>query len=305
MRFRIDAPATSTRRFVLPDERSTAPALPVEDRPFRPHVWGLGVARQPHTRSTKALAPSRTSSRPVEAQAGSRGLFKVHAPVGPRKGRTILDFVAASDRPMVAFMGTIQLRIDRDSVDLGRLELGIMALAIDHDTSKLMGRITEATIHPGRLDMLAEAGATPIARSAMTEISDLMRAGFSPGFLIHEVRILDEDDDSYDPDQYMQIVCEKWEPYEISSTAIPRSPDARLKGVASMNSAIMDAPELVSTSDLIGLSLAAGRQVLASGQGSERQRSKLAEFYKVFDAGLERGLSRDVAAGAAKSLTGI
>ena len=62
---------------------------------------------------------------------------------------------------------------------------------------------------------------------------------------------------------------------------------------------------VVSTSDMTGLSLAAAREVLRSGGGSERQRAKLTEFYKVFDAGLERGLSRDVAAAAAKAETGL
>ena len=226
-------------------------------------------------------------------------------PVAPRKGRTVLDFVAATDAEMDSFMGTIKLKIDAESVDLSRLESGVMALALDHDTTRLMGRVVEGTIYDGRLDMKAEVGDTPTARSAMAEIDDLTRAGFSPGFLISKVRILDEDDESYDPDQYMQVVCEKWEPYEISSTAIPRNRDARLKGVASMGDVIMDAPDLVSTSDLVGMSLAAGREVLASGQGTERQRAKLEEFYKVFDAGLERGLSRDVAAAEAKAETGL
>ena len=154
--------------------------------------------------------------------------------------------MAATDAEMDGFMGTIRLEIDAESVDLSRLESGVMALAVDHNTSRLMGRVTEATVFDGRLDMKAEVGDTATATEAMREIDDLMRAGFSPGFLIHEVRILDEDDDSYDPDQYMQVVCTKWEPYEVSSTAIPRNRDAKLRGVASMNSAIMDAPELVS-----------------------------------------------------------
>ena len=303
MRFTIDAKPIPARRFRLANERSTAPELPVEDRPFKPPARVAGGTAEAEQRRVKAQAPR---GRLGEAQAGSRGLFSVRAPVGPRKGRTVLDFVAATDAEMDGFMGTIRLQIDADSVDLSRLSGGVMALCVDHNTSALMGRVTEATVYPGRLDMVAEVGDTPTATEAMAEIDDLMRAGFSPGVLIHEVRILDEDDESYDPDQYMQICCEKWEPFEISSTAIPRNRDAKLRGVASMNSnEIMDAPELVSTSDLVGLSLAAGRQVVASGKGSAAQRSKLAEFFKLFDAGLERGLTRDVAAGAAKSLTGI
>ena len=85
-----------------------------------------------------------------------------------------------------------------------------------------MGRVVEGTIYAGRLDMLAAVGDTPTARSAMIEIDDLMRAGFSPGFLIHETETLSESDKGFDPDQYMQIAVTLWEPYEISSTAIPR-----------------------------------------------------------------------------------
>ena len=316
MRFRIGAAPVPPRRFRLPEgEHATAPApLPELDKPFKPHVWGAGVATQTRKRPVEAEAQThkRTPRRPVEAQMGAGGLYTVSAPVGPRKGRTVLEFTAATDSPMVAFLGTIQLRIDRDSVDLGRLESGVMALAVDHDVKLLMGRVTEGTIHSGRLDMKAEVGGTPTARSAMSEIDDLMRQGFSPGFIIHETEVIDPDHPDYDEDKYMQIVCEKWEPYEISSTAIPRNRDARLKGVASMGNVIaMDdvitgAPELVSREDLVGLSLAAARQVLASGKGSERQRSKLEEFFKAFDTGLENGLTRDVAAQAAKAVaTGL
>ena len=303
-RFRIDAAPTSKRRFRLPaHERATPPALPELYTHVKPHVWGEGTPRETYRRPVQ---PKRTPERPAEAQMGAGGLYTARAPVAPRKGRTVLDFVAASDSPMQAFMGTIQLRIDRDSVDLGRLELGIMSLAIDHDTTRLMGRVTEGTIHSGRLDMRAEVSNTATATEAMAEVDDLTRQGFSPGFLIHETETLSEGDRGYDESEMFQIEVTRWEPYEVSSTSIPRNPNARLRGVASMNSnAIMDAPEVLHREDMVGLSLAAGRRVLASGQGSAAQRAKLQEFFKLFDAGLERGLTRDVAAAAAKALAGI
>ena len=303
-RFRIDAKPVPVRRFRLPEgERSTAPAPLPEDKPVKAPVWGAGTPRETYRRPVQ---PKRTSKRPVQAQTGARGLFTVSAPVGPRKGRTILDFVAADETPMQAFMGTLALRITPDSVDLGRLELGIMSLAIDHDTSRLMGRVTEGTIHSGRLDMRAEVSNTATATEAMAEVDDLTRQGFSPGFLIHETETLSEGDRGYDESEMFQIEVTRWEPYEVSSTSIPRNPNARLRGVASMNSnAIMDAPEILHREDMVGLSLAAGRRVLASGQGSAAQRAKLQEFFKLFDAGLERGLTRDVAAQAAKVVSGI
>ncbi len=238
-------------------------------------------------------------------------LHTAKAPIAARKGRRVLEFTAASEYEMAGFMGTIQLRINADSVDLGRLELGLLSLAVDHDTSRLMGRITKATIHPGRLDMEAEISTTPTATEAMAEVDDLVRQGFSPGFLIHETETLSEGDPGYDEKEMFQIVVTRWTPYEISSTAVPRNPNARLKGVASMGNVIaMDdgitgAPDLVSTSDLVGMSLEAGRQVLASGKGSAAQRATLKQFYALFNAGLERGLTRDVAAAAAKAETGL
>ena len=271
-------------------------------RPVQPPPWLAGGTVEAYQRKTKAQTPR---GRLVEAQTGARGLFTVSAPVGPRKGRTVLDFVAATDSPMVAFLGTIQLRINRDSVDLGRLESGVMALAVDHDVTRLMGRVTEGTIHSGRLDMKAEVGNTPAAEIALTEIDDLMRAGFSPGFIVHASETLSEGDRGYDESEMFQIEVTRWEPYEISSTAIPRNRDAKLRGVASMSTTMLETPALVSTSDLIGLSLAAGREVLRSGSGSESQREKLAEFFNAYETGLENGLSRDVAAQAAKLVVGL
>ena len=313
MRFRIGASPVPPRRFRLPEgERSTAPALPELYTPVTPHVWGAGVARQTPKRTIKAQTPKRTSERPVEAQMAAGGLYTARAPIAPRKGRRVLEFTAASEYQMQAFMGTLALRITPDSVDLGRLGLGLLSLAVDHDAAKLMGRITEATIHPGRLDMRAEVSTTPTATNAMAEIDDLTRRGFSPGFIIHETETLSEGDPGYDETEMFQIVVTRWEPYEISSTAIPRSPDARLRGVASMNSnaiamddVITGVPEILHREDVIGLSLAAARQVLDSGKGSERQRSKLREFFTLYDAGLENGLTRDVAAQAAKAVAGI
>ena len=314
MRFRIGASPVPPRRFRLPEgEHATDPALPELDKPVTPHVWGAGAARETPRRVLKAQTHKRTPERRVQAaQTGSRALHTVSAPVGARKGRTVLDFVAASEYQMAGFMGTIQLRIDRDSVDLSRLESGVMALAVDHDVTRLMGRVVEGTIYDGRLDMRAEISTTPTATNAMSEIDDLVRAGFSPGFLILETEVIGPDHPDYDENEMFQIEVARWQPFEISSTAIPRNPNARLKGIASMGNviamddAITGAPELVSTSDLVGLSLAAARQVLDSGKGSASQRAKLTEFFTLFDAGLERGLSRDVAAQAAKAVaTGL
>ena len=309
-KFRIDGAPVLARRFVVPKGafKSKVPD-PIPDL-GNPVAVRLPMGDAPYRYAARTETPKPPANRPakplVTAQTNTRGLYTVTAPVGPRKGRTVLDFTAATDSPMASFMGTIQLEINREAVDLGRLESGIMALAVDHDTTRLMGRVTEATVGSGRLDMKAEVGDTPLAVSTLAEIDDLMRQGFSPGFIVHQSELVDESDPSYDPDQFLQIIATKWEPFEISSTSIPRNPAARLKGVASMNSdSLLQSPELLHREDLVGLSLAAGRQILKSAQGSDRQRAKLTEFYKAFDAGLESGLSRDAAATAAKASSGL
>ena len=132
--FRVAGPApTSTRRFVLPaHERSTAPAPLPADKPVKAREWGAGAGRETYKRPVQA--------RQVQAvQTGSRGLLTVKAPVGARKGRRTLDFVAADETQMQAFMGTIQLRINRDSVDLGRLENGLLSLARIHRRTPMEG----------------------------------------------------------------------------------------------------------------------------------------------------------------------
>ena len=307
MRFRIDSPAIPPRRFRLPvDERATAPALPELYTHVRPHTWGAGTPGETHKRPVGAQTPKRTSRRPVEAQMGAGGLYTARAPIGPRKGRTVLDFVAADETPMQSFMGTLALRINPDAVDLSRLESGLLSLAIDHDAGKLMGRVFEATIGSGQLAMLAEVSDTPTATNTMAEIADLTRQGFSPGFIIHATEVIDPDHPDYDEKEMFQIEVTRWEPFEISSTSIPRNPNARLRGVASMNSnAMMDAPEILHREDMVGLSLAAGRQVLRSGSGSEGQREKLEKFFSAYETGLENGLSRDKAAQAAKLVAGL
>ena len=63
--------------------------------------------------------------------------------------------------------------------------------------------------------------------------------------------------------------------------------------------------DVVTTSDVIGLSLVAAKKALDSGQGTASQLAKLKQFFALYDAGLENGLSRDKAAQAAKAVVGL
>ena len=212
----------------------------------------------------------------------------------------MLDFTCATDAAMPSMMGTISLEISRESMDWARLENGLLALAADHDPeSKLMGRITSATVRPGRLDMTAEVSTTPIAKALYSEIVDLTRTGFSPGFLLNRIEMLDDSDKDYDAAYPLQMRVTRLEIYEASASAIPRNPAAILRRRYQMSMTATNEPEIVSTDDLLGLSLAAGRVALASGQGSRKQRERLAAFFATYDDAVLSGSTRDEAARAA------
>ena len=220
---------------------------------------------------------------------------------------------------MPAMFGTVRLRCEVGSVDLSRVESGLMALAVDHDVTRLAGRVISATITPGKLDMVAEIGNTPTAKQALAEMREYMRRGFSPGFVISAAEPLPADDPAFDKD-LMQTVITDFMPYEASTTAIPRSGRALLRGIASMEGIMdgsmegrpmttqttgLDAPEIVHFDDPVGLSISAGRAALRSGKGSKLQRKRLGEFFRVFDDERAAGRSQDEAAALAKEASGI
>lgn len=260
-----------------------------------------------HDAAIKARAAERaaleksSAGRNRQRPQNGPGLFYAESPLPPRAGRDVIDFVCATEALLPSAMGTVQLSINRASVNLERLDSGLLALASDHDTTRLMGRITSATIRPGRLDMTAEIGRTPIAKELFSELRDGYRVGFSPGFLLDSVEFLDSDDPDYNAGYPVQVRVLRFTVYEVSSTAIPRSPDAILKRryTMSMKTEIVDGAEIVSTDDLLGLSLAAGRVALASGQGSRVQRERLSKFFAAYDDAVLDGKTRDESARAA------
>ena len=211
-------------------------------------------------------------------------------------------------------MGSIKLSCTPESVQLDRLSRGLLALAIDHDVTRLMGRIVSATVGGGRVEMIAEVGDTPTALRALDESDQGMRRGFSPGFLINSTAPLPKEDPDYDSKAFAQVLITSWEAYEVSSSAIPRSIDAVL--TASMNdggmmntngsgTAGMEAPALVSIDNMVELGVVTLRMALNSGQGTEEQRVKMTLFFETYDALVGRGEAEEVAAEAAKRAAGI
>ena len=309
------------RQFRLPQVERAAP----EPQPRRESPR-LQVAsdREPYRYRERDKAQTPARNRPARgdtAQTTRRGAsVTVHSPIAPRDGRTLIDFTCATSHDMPAMFGTVRLRCEVGSVDLSRVSSGLLALAIDHDTTRLMGRITSATITPGKLDMVAEIGNTPTAKQALAEMREYMRRGFSPGFVINAAEPLPSDDPAFDKD-LMQTVITDFMPYEASTTAIPRSGRALLRQIASMEGTTMNgsmevrpmttqtqglqAPEIVSFDDPVGLSISAGRAALRGGKGSQRQRQKLAAFFRIFDDERAAGRTQDEAAALAKEAAGI
>lgn len=235
-----------------------------------------GTSRR--SRGRRSGSPSASSS------------FTVRAPMAPREGRSVVRFTAATPRFMASLLGAVRLRIDRESIDLERLSSGLLALVDGHDTTRLLGRVTEATITPeGALEMAAEMGTTGRSRTALREMRDGSRAGYSPGFFINDVAVVDESDDGY------KWEVTQWGPYEVSSTPIPRNPEALHIATmeASMStSALADAhtqgPVVVSFDDPAGLSLALVRAALDNPATSDKHRHRL----QVFEASVERALAQ-------------
>ena len=267
-RFRVGGAAPSqARRFRLPpNERASAPFAPLEpDQPARTPTLQVASERAKYQYPERGKV--ETPARPAR-----RDRAQIDAPMPARKGRRVLSFTAATEADMVAFLGTLRLKCAPENVDLTRLRRGVLPLAVDHNTDNLMGRIVEARIHGGRVDLRAEVGRTPRAVATLEEIDDGLRAGFSPGFIIHDSQPLDESDSAYDRDQLIQVAITRWEMYECSTTAIPRNSEALLRagmgGLMTTQTQGLQAPEIVSIDDPVGLSISAGRAALRGGKGS-------------------------------------
>ena len=254
-------------------------------------------------------------ARGSSAPATSTAAFDVKAPMSPRKGRVVLNFVAATGRAMPGMLGEVELAISREAIDLERLEAGLLALVDGHQTDRLLGRVTGARITNGKLIMQAEAGTTTRARRAVQEIGDGSRGGYSPGFLVGDVAVLDEDDNG----GYRWRITQ-WSPYEVSSTSIPRNPEAthlntmKASMEASMNQtdygaladSHMAAPRIVSFDDGPALALALTDKALDNPNTSLRSRHRLQIFRAEVDRALADGATQEEAVTQARdTLRGV
>ena len=297
-RFRIDSPAIPARRFVLPHERSTAPAPLPADKPVKAPEWGAGTPRETYKRPVQAQAQRTTTPKP---RTTTHQAFETFAPDMDTKPLARVTLAVASEEPMPGLFGDMIFHCSPEAHNMRRLALGTMSLLRQHNDDDPVGRVLSLQHVQDRTGAWAIFGEAEIAdiprgKETLEELRTGARLGVSPAFLIREI--------DFDDDFNMQV--KQSEIFELSLVTGPRFYGARVLNMeASMSTKNGKVHNVVSTSDLTGLSLAAAREVLRSGGGSERQRSKLKAFFKLFDAGVSAGLSRDLAATAAKAETGL
>ena len=163
-------------------------------------------------------------------RGGRSGLRVARAPVGVRSNHGHLAAVMTADDWVNDMFGLIRLKVTPESVYLHRLESGLLSMPQDHDTSKPIGRWTEAKVEGGRLLGVAEIGNYKRAVEVEQEIVEGSRFGFSIGFIILESRLLERDDPDYAAAQ-IRIEISRFFPYECSTVAAPMIPGATLQTI--------------------------------------------------------------------------
>ena len=287
------APAPALpRRFRLPDnDRAVAPApIEVAGAPVKPPAVQSASAREPYRYQGRAQAPTRTARR---AQAA---VETIRAPRMDYEPIAVVSLRVASELSMPGLFGDVMLRCDPASHDMRRLRLGTMPVLAGHNHDAPIGRV-RALSHVRETDGWAITGEAEIAdfrraRDVYAEMRAGARVGVSPGFVIAESEI---DDD-------WNMTVTRTEIFEVSIVTGARNYGARVLSMeASMNGVTGEmngtqGPEIVSTSDLTGLSLSAGRKALQTGQGTGRARVRLGAFFREFDDLRAQGVDRDTAA---------
>ena len=188
-------------------------------------------------------------------------------------GQTI-TLRAATEEILPGFMGTIQLLCNPANVDLRRLRGGQLRLLVDHDETKPVGMVTRLQAGNGEVVGEAELIETPNTRAAIADVNAGLKSGLSFCFLVHKTRLLKPGDTRYNADS-LDMVIERWEPYENSAVATPRGVRSRITG------GLLGAPERDADAASVDTETAtetAGRPKTAA---TKRPRRRV-------DAGLER-----------------
>ena len=162
---------------------------------------------------------------------------------------------------MPSLFGAMRLRVDRDSVDLSRLSSpsGLAFLA-GHDGDAPLGKITRAEIHDGIAYAYVRLESTSRSEPFLEELRQGIRDGISPGFMILAAEFVEEEND-------VVMLITRWQPYEVSSTPIPRMMSASLLRIdgspSTSNKASLTDPSRVPPADPVDLSRSGKRAVVS------------------------------------------
>ena len=251
-----------------------------------------------------AIVPgnARHGYTPAQRTPSTRQRFQVTAPRSELKSLARLKLLVATQDNVPDFFGEMRLKIDNESVDLNRVASGIMNLHRNHFTDVPIGRISSAHIEASVLYAIADVADVPEGRDFLTAFDQGLSRSVSPGFIIHEL-------DVSETDGIMLTTVTRLEIYEISSTSIGRNKRSVARRLSMSANAMPETPampELLTTSDLTGLSLALGRRVLREHKITDSgKRQQMQKFFTVFDAAIAEGLAREAAVARAKSAAGL
>ena len=126
----------------------------------------------------------------------------------------------ADEQVMPGLFGTIRLKCQPGSVDLQRVQKGMCALLAGHDSEKIIGKVASMDTRDGQCFAIVDVLDFERSKEVVREIRSGARSGISPGLLPQKVSVDPDGEGSFD------LVFEKWQPYEVSSTAIPRGANA-------------------------------------------------------------------------------
>lgn len=121
----------------------------------------------------------------------------------------------SSETPIRQWFGMEVLGHNADEIDLSRFLNGA-AVLVNHDTDKHHGIIESAVVEGTVGRAVIRFGKTDQASNTFRNIVDGIWPHISVGFFIHEMQLVTTNDDGLD-----EYRVTRWEPFELSSVAIP------------------------------------------------------------------------------------
>ena len=231
------------------------------------------------------------------------------AKTGRRKASDVLqryNLRVSDETQLHGMFGTIRLMHGPENIDLSRIDSGLCGFCIDHDPSAVMGRIESPRLDRKALMAIGVVMDLPRSHDALRELRLGLRHGISPGFMVH-----DAESEESSNHRTLDLKVTRWEPYEVSSTTVPRNARARIMGEAGMRVPIekLTTRPLVNTSDYAddraNLSAECLRAALSAGAVPEAKRETIETLIGAYDDALSDGDNNATAAQKAAATAGL